>query len=171
MMVTAVVIALIAGIAHAMGFAIPDPWRRVVIAIVAGGTAWGVSFFIADYVAKASITGITTAVQGLQGSVNALTGSIDQVNARVMEESRNLRSDRDQLAKSIADKVAEHQRAVDGSQTALTLQLGATNNELKNLTFSINSLRDTVKGVDDRLTVQSPNLLFHRPRKQLGVFN
>lgn len=31
MMVTAVVIALIAGIAHAMGFAIPDPWRKVVI--------------------------------------------------------------------------------------------------------------------------------------------
>lgn len=31
MMVTAVVLAVLVGIAHAMGFALPGPWRKIVL--------------------------------------------------------------------------------------------------------------------------------------------
>lgn len=77
--------------------------------VVAGATAWGVSFFVADYVTKAAMTGLTQSIQSLEASVGRLSTTIARLEDDVKAETRRFRDDRQALAEDIAKRTYELQ--------------------------------------------------------------
>jgi hypothetical protein len=81
--------------------------RLLIGIVVGGGTAWGVSFLVADYVVTRSIPGLTTSVQGVQGIVNTINANSAQMSAMLVTEIRALSAERDDIANAIAEKVTQ----------------------------------------------------------------
>lgn len=77
--------------------------------LVGGGVAWGISFSVADYVVKASVSGLTLSVQNLQASLDTLSATVRQVDQDIKVEVRRLNDDRTDLASAIAREVADIQ--------------------------------------------------------------
>ncbi|WP_152533274.1 MULTISPECIES: hypothetical protein [unclassified Labrenzia] len=76
---------------------------------------WGVSFYVADYVVKASVGQISLSVNTLQSSLDGLSETVRLVNQDIRTEVRRFDDQRDALAEDIADRIAEL-RVKDGQQ-------------------------------------------------------
>jgi hypothetical protein len=83
---------------------------KIAFGITAAGlTAWVVSFFVADYVTKAAMAGLTQSIQTLEASVGRLSTTIARLEDDVKAETRRFRDDRQALAEDIARRAYELQ--------------------------------------------------------------
>jgi hypothetical protein len=107
---------------------------RIVCGIVlAGLTAWGVSFFVADYVSKAAVGGLTVAVENLQASITDLSATVREVSADI----ESFREGREALAIEIATRVGE----LKATDTGQAEQLKAIQGGIERIEASIQNIR------------------------------
>jgi len=132
--------------------------RYLIGAAVAGGAAWGISFFIADYVADKYLRGFESSVAQLSGAINELSG-------RLQSESTQLRSERLALAEEIARKVADAQGQQDQRTSnlafetrVLATQLSDTTRSLEGLSASVVALDRSIQAVDESVQLVDSKL-------------
>lgn len=110
---------------------------RAIVSLIFGGlTAFGISFFVADYVSNAAVQGFSSSVTNLQSGLDMATTTINGVNDDLKQESRHFRDQRNELSSQV---------------NVLVAKLEDTNVALKDLSRSIVGLNATVQGIDKRL--------------------
>jgi outer membrane murein-binding lipoprotein Lpp len=73
---------------------------------VASATSLGVAFYTADYVSRAYLGGLTTAVEQLRASVDDLSETVRSVNSELRIDIRTLNESRIDFAQDVAERVA-----------------------------------------------------------------
>lgn len=74
--------------------------KLIIGLVLSGGVVWAVSFGVADYVVKAN-------TNTLQSSIDNLNTNLNSFNSLITQQLAELRSEKEALAVSIAEKVGE----------------------------------------------------------------
>lgn len=122
---------------------------RLAIGFVAGGLgATGISFAVSDYVSKAAVDGFNATAHVLHGDVLALGSEVGRVSTDLVSESRKFR---------------EAQGDLSGDLKALMVEMRSTNDALRGLTGSLDTLNGTVRDVQAKMVeIDTRQRIFER---------
>lgn len=80
--------------------------RILATAALASGGSFAVAFYTADYVSKAYLGGLTTAVEELRASISDLSATVRSVDSELRIDIRTLNESRIDFATDVAQRVA-----------------------------------------------------------------
>lgn len=124
----------------------------IVAALSAAGTTWYVSDFITDKYAT-----------GFETAVNTLTANVTNLSDRLQSESETLRTERDNLADDIADRIRDSDSAQNRQVDSVSGELRALTAQLRETTNAISSLGSNIAALDKRMeTSEARQVEFER---------
>lgn len=81
--------------------------KLVVGLFLSAGVVWGVSFGVANYVVKASTTALQSSIDNLNTNLNNFNNNLTTANNLLSQQLAELRSEKEALAVSIAEKIGD----------------------------------------------------------------